>query len=526
MIIQKQLLLEQIELLKRCELGRKIMHGAMPNTIEEFREQVPLTTYKDYCPELLEKREECLPAKPVKWVHSSGRSGEYPFKWIPISQRTWEELSNIIGAGRILAACHNKGEINIALNSKLLYATAPAPYATGVMAGKCEEEFGFKFFPSPLEAEQMPFMERVDKGFWQALSEGIDGFYGLSIVLVAIGERFKEGAGKVKLSRLLLRPRALFRLARGLIRSKLAKRKMLPKDLWTLRGISSTGTDSLVYREKIKEMWGVYPLDVYGSTEALIVAMQAWDHESMTFIPNLNFFEFIPEKEYFKQQLDHSYKPQTVLLDEVKAGENYELIITSLHGGATIRYRLGDMVKITASKNEKLGINIPQMIFERRADDLIDLGPMRLTERTIWQAIENSGIPYKEWTARKEIIDGIPLMRLYLELKDYSITSEENIATAIYEQLKKSYDGLPPQELESLEKLINFKPIEITLLAEGAFANYAAQRQTEGADLAHLKPPHINPSDKVIDSLLSTKVVEEATPTSRTRVKSRVTARR
>ena len=54
MSIQRRLLLEQIELLKNCELGRKVMRGAMPETVEEFREQVPLTTYADYYPELPE----------------------------------------------------------------------------------------------------------------------------------------------------------------------------------------------------------------------------------------------------------------------------------------------------------------------------------------------------------------------------------------------------------------------------------------------------------------------------------------
>jgi len=41
-------------LLKGCELGRKVMRGAMPETVEEFREQVPLTIYGDYLPELSE----------------------------------------------------------------------------------------------------------------------------------------------------------------------------------------------------------------------------------------------------------------------------------------------------------------------------------------------------------------------------------------------------------------------------------------------------------------------------------------
>ena len=37
MSIQKRLLLEQIELLKQCELGRKVMRGAMPETVDELR---------------------------------------------------------------------------------------------------------------------------------------------------------------------------------------------------------------------------------------------------------------------------------------------------------------------------------------------------------------------------------------------------------------------------------------------------------------------------------------------------------
>jgi hypothetical protein len=501
MAIQKQLMLEQIGFLKHSALGRKVMLNVMPNTIEEFREQIPFTTYKDYCPELLEKREDCLPAKPARWMHTSGKSGEYPFKWIPVSQRAWEELTPVICAGRILASCKNKGEVNIYLNAKLLFATAPAPYMTGVIACKMEEEFGFKYFPSPQDSEKLSFTERIDKGFWQALSEGIDGFYGLPSILLAIGERFKEGAGSVKPLKLLSRPRAFFRLARGVIRSKKAKRPMLPKDLWKLKAISSAGTDSIVYRKKIEEMWGLPPFDIYGGTESLVVAMQTWDRTNMTFIPNLNFFEFIPEEEHFKWQMDHSYKPKTVLLDEVKAGENYEIVITNFHGNALVRFKVGDMIKITSLRNEKTGVNIPQMAFERRADDLIDLGLLRLTEKIIWQAIENTGIPYRDWTARKEIVDGNPTLNLYLELKDSHAAMEYNIAEAIFEQIQKLDDGFIHKDLDIIEKLINLKPIKVTLLQKGAFGNYLAQRQAEGADLAHLKPPHINPSDKILTLL-------------------------
>jgi len=501
MRIQRRLLIEQLELLKRCELGRYIMNGAEPYTVEEFREQVPMTTYVDYCPGLLEQREDILPVKPFLWVQTSGRSGEYPHKWVPFSYRFWQEAGRNFSAVALFAACKGRGDIPYKNGDNMLHATAQTPYLTGNIAYKMEEELDWNFLPSLPESEEMSFEERVEKGFRLALSEGMAGFFGLAGVLVAIGEKFRQGSGSTNISELLSQPKMLSRLTKGFIKSKLARRPMLPKDLWTLKIIASMGTDCTVYKERIKDLWGRAPLEVYGNSETAVIAAQTWDYGSMVFFPNINFLEFIPEKEHFKWQLDRNYQPKTVLLDEVKAGENYELVITNFHGGALVRYRLGDMIKITVLRNENLNINIPQMVFESRADDLIDLGFMRLTERVIWQAIENTKIPYRDWTAHKETGE-TPKLHLYLELDDNYITSEEDVAAAVYKQIKNLDDGLYIyKDLASLEGLIGFKPIEVTLLPTGVFANYKNQRQAEGSDLAGLKPPHINPSDKVLSLL-------------------------
>ncbi len=504
MAIQKRLLLEQLELLKKCELGRYIVNGAEPHTVEEFREQVPMTTYADYCPALLEQREDILPTKPILWIQTSGRSGEYPHKWVPVSQRFWQEAGQNFSAIALFAACKERGDIPYQNGDKMLHATAQIPCLTGTIAYQMEEELDWEFLPSLRESEGISFEERVEKGFRLALSEGIAGFFGLAGVLVAIGEKFRQGSGNTKFSQLLSRPRMLSRLAKGLIKSKLARRPMLPKDLWTLKIIASMGTDCTIYKDRIKDLWGRAPLEVYGNSETAVIATQTWDYDSMVFFPNINFLEFIPEEEHFKWQLEHSYQPKTVLLDEVKTGENYELVITNFHGGAMVRYRLGDMIRITALRNEKLNIDIPQMVFERRADDLIDLGFMRLTEKVIWQAIENTKIPYRGWTAHKEIGETARL-HLYLELGDGYPASEQEVATAVYQQIKQLDDGLYIyKDLASLEGLIGFEPIEVTLLPTGVFADYKGQRQAEGAELIHLKPPHINPSDEVL-SLLGAK---------------------
>jgi len=514
MAIQKRLLLEEIELLKNCELGRRMMRGAMPETVEEFREQVPLTTYADYLPELVEKREDLLPTKPAMWVHTVGRIGEYNFKWVPLSERFLYEFERVAGGVALLASCNAQGDFLAKEHLKTLATMGSRDYGSGIVGYLMQQALGFDLLPS--NAEEVAFQEKMEAGFEGALSQGLDALGGLPSILVYVGEMLKQGAINVDARFLLSHPNASARLIKGLIKSKLAHRPLLPRDLWSVKVIVGGGADSAIFRERVEELWGRQPLEIYAGTESGIYATQTWDHEGMTFIPNLSFFEFIPEREWFKWQLDHSYQPKTILLDEVKAGEKYEIVITNFHGGIMTRYRIGDMIKITSLRNEKLNIDIPQMIFHSRADDFVDVASLgRLTERVICEAVENSGIAYVDWVARKEIIDNNPVLHFYLELSDGYIASEKSVATAIHEQFKK-LDRKHRCNLYNLignmETMLDLKPLEITLLPQGAFSSYYAQRQSEGAAVESLKPPHVNPSDEVLSLLGAPKVVVEAVP--------------
>lgn len=503
MRIQRQLLLEQLELLKKSELGRYIMHELSPRNVDEFRELVPLTTYDDYAPYLLKRRMKGLPKKPVLWQYTSGKAGEYAYRWVPITARQLDEIEPLIMAMLIFSTCKRRGEVPFQELDRVLYGMAPPPYTTGTMTRVFPHEI-FTFLPPLDKAEQMSFEERIQQGFDLALSDGIDLCLTMSSVAVAIGDRFSQRGKKTSLRPLLRRPRALYRLAKGVARSKLAGRPLMPKDLWSLKGLITYGIDGSVYRERIKEMWGRYPLNFHGSTEAVLIAMQTWDYQDMTFIPHLNFFEFIPEEESIKSWQDPAYKPKTYLMNELKPG-NYELVITSFHGGPFIRYKLGHLVKITSLRNERLNIDIPQMVFLTRVDDQIDIaGFTRLSEKIIWQAIENTGIPYVDWAARKEVMNRSAL-HLYVELKENGHATGE-ITTLIHEELKKL--DMPYSELESFTGL---RPLVVTLLPENAFQAYKLKQQAAGAELEHLKPPHINPSDAVVNFLLNPAVKVPAT---------------
>jgi hypothetical protein len=506
--IQHRLLLEQMELLKDCQLGQRVMHRAMPETVDDFRNQVPFTSYADYCPELHERHEHTLPAKPAYWVRTSGYSGTYDIKWVPWSEGFAAECEKVCGACAIFSQARHHGDLaRMKPHLKILYTVGGLEYATGALGHLMQRAIDFDYLPSSTDG--MTFVESIKAGFAQALYQGLDGFGGLPSVLVTVGEQMKAQQTKPDMAFLRSHPAAMLRLLKGVAKSKLAKRQLLPKDLWDLTGVLGGGTDSAVFKNRVEEMWGRRPLEMYGGTEGGLYATQLWDYEGLTFVPTLNFFEFIPEEELRKGQADLSYQPKTVLMDGVEPGQNYEMVITNLHGGSLVRFRVGDMIRITSMRNDNLGVNLPQMAFYGRADYLIDIAGLgRLTERIIWEAIEATGVPYVDWTARKEVREDRAVLHIYLEPRCIDGITEKGLALAVGRELERLdaqyhhnpyniYDG--PDSAQSRVEADHF--IEVSLLPQGVFANYVLERQAEGADLGHLKPSHINPSDKVLTRL-------------------------
>jgi hypothetical protein len=129
------------------------------------------------------------------------------------------------------------------------------------------------------------------------------------------------------------------------------------------------------------------------------------------------------------------------------------------------------MIRITSLRNEKLNIDIPQMMFHSRADNLIDVsGFGRFTEKVIWEAIRNSGIQYRYWAARKEAIGDKPILHLYLELQENYIASEKAVAATIYGELQK-LDNIYHYNFYGVfnnpETLLGLKPMPTMPVTEG-----------------------------------------------------------
>lgn len=494
MDIQADLLLEEIELVANTPLGKNLIGRRRPTSIPEFRHIVPLTTYDDYAIYLNEKNEKVLAEKPYLWARTAGRKGAP--KWIPWAWRGYEVVMNYAIAAALLASANKKGNVNIREGMRVMGNIPPRPYGVGHIVFGVSQRFGLETIPPMELAERMGFHERIEKANKMALRTGADLVFSLASVLVKLGEGLSQEARGVKLSASMLHPAVLLRLARAAVRARMAGRRMLPRDLWCVKGILCGGTDAAIYKDKVAYYWGRSPHEHYASTEAGIAAMQSWNKKWMTLTPASAFYEFIPEEEWLRSKADKNYEPATVLLNEVEAGKLYELVITQFYGMPLLRYRKGDLIRIVALSDDETGVNLPQLVFHSRADDLIDIaGFPRLDEKTIWEAITNIGIDYEDWSARKEYVEGEPILRLYLELKQDADSDE--IEHLIHDQLCAI-----SSDYHDMDKMLQIRPLRVALVPKGSFKRYMEEKVKAGADLAHLKPAHINPSEEVVQALL------------------------
>jgi hypothetical protein len=491
MEIQRRLLMEQMGLLARCELGRKITGNTVPRSVDEFRQMVPLTTYKDYAPYLTDRREDVLPVKPFIWAHTGGTTGRW--KWAPLTERMYDLYTDYCFAMMLLASSQGHGHFTVANNDAFLYAGAPPPYISGIGIEAVGRVLNFRYVPPPDKVQELDFRERVKLGFTLALRTGIDITGGLAGVMARIGASFGEREKSLKS---LLHPAAAWRVIRAVIRAKRAGRPMIPRDMWDIKVLICSGMDVAAFREKVKHYWKVDPFESYIITEfGCLLAMQTWNRKGMTFTPDAGFFEFIPEQDSLRSRDDPSYEPTTVLMDELEADKRYEVVFTNFHGGIFTRYRPGDLIKITALEDDETGVRLPQMVFENRADRIIDIGGFsRLNERIVWQALESLDIQYEDWMARKEFEDGQPVVRIYLAMDHLH---RDHLDAGLHEALKAL-----DKDYANLESMLDMNPLRLRYLPIGTFARYTQMREAEGVDMAHMKPSHMQPSDEVVNRIL------------------------
>lgn len=492
--IQETLLKEGLELVSSSPLARRFLPSRRLNSSKEFRRRVPLTTYQDYEDSLGQKDESVLAQKPAVWAFTTASAGRP--KWAPYTDRALLHLLQHVLAALILACAREKYDVNVTTSDRVLYTVAPSPFLSGILA-RGLERLGFRGLP-PQVHDNLGFHAAVRESVRRALSEGCDIMVSLSAVTSRVAERISSmSSDSGSLWGNLSEPGMLLRVAKARVIGKLQRRPILPKDLWKLKGLVSWGIDTSLLRDKISRAWGVEPYEFMACTEVGILALQSWSKRAMTFVPAAAYLEFLPQWELDELGRDPSYRPRTVLLEELQVGERYEVVVTSFYGMPFLRYRTGLLIRVVALDNEREGIQLPQVELVGRSDGLIDIaGFTRLDEKTIWDSLLAAGIEHDNWSVRRENRDGEPVLALYIEVPDDA--NLERLRERVHASLKER-----DANYRDVEELLGMRPLAVRPLAKGTFEAYAqtAPGMAVERELAG-RVPKVNAPQEVIDKLV------------------------
>jgi len=496
MKIQNRLMSEQISLWSECELGKKLLKGKRPDTIEEFRQMVPLSTYGDYADILLQKKGEMLPDDPIIWIQTTWEGGRHPIKVAPYTKSMLDTYRNNVIACLMLSTSKERGKFDVSATDTILYGLAPLPYATGLLPLALNEEIGIQFLPPVKEAIKMSFGERNKKGFKMGMKKGIDYFFGLgsvayfvSLSVAAMGNSSsKSSDGNSKKSILTsISPKMLLRLILAKYRCKKEGRDLKPKDLFKLKGFMCAGTDNNCYKDDLEDLWGIRPMEIFAGTEPSCIGTETWTRNGMYFFPDTCFYEFIPEDEMNRSLKDDTYQPNTYLMNEVIPGEKYELAISVLKGGAFVRYRVGDVYQCVGLESSEDQTKIPRFKYIDRIPTIIDIaGFTRISEHSVQEVIDLSGLPIENWIAIKEYNkQNRPLMHMYVELVKDSFVNVAMSKEILKDHLTIYFKYVDHDYID-LKRILGMDPLEITILKCGTFSRFEKQK---GNNLRHINPP-------------------------------------
>lgn len=497
MKIQRRLMEEQIQLWSNSGLGQSILKGRHPKNLDEFRQMVPLTEYEDYADILLSKRPDMLPGNPIIWIQTTWEGGKHPIKVAPYTRSMLDTYRNNVVACLILSTSTEKGKFDVTDTDKILYGLAPLPFATGLFPLALSEEIDIEFLPAVKDAVNMTFSERNKVGFKMAMKRDLEFFFGLGSVAYAVSLSLASmtSSGKaLQISDLLkCKPHMIYRLIKAKQKCRNEGRALMPKDLFRLKGFMVAGTDNQCYKDDLEQLWGVRPMELFAGTEPSIIGTETWTRKGMYFFPDTCFYEFITEADMLKNYEDPDYIPRTYLMDEVRPGEKYELVLTVMKGGAFARYRCGDMYRCVGLENREDETKIPRFEYVDRVPWIIDIaGFTRISENGIRSVIQLSGLPIENWAATKEYNEQHrPYLHMYVELEPNALINQA-MSSEILKELLSTYFKYIDQDYRDLKKILGMDPLVVTVLRCGSFAAYEKQ---SGRKMRQMSPSYYELSE-------------------------------
>jgi len=505
---------------KDTEFGKAHNFAEIKN-LEDFRRNVPLTTYDDYAPmiERLKAGESNIltKGKVVGYSRTSGSSG-VP-KYIPSTNEsmqaylkyTWsralalgaqklEAEGKRYKAGRGLYSspatneclpnglpCSNIAEIGARKFGFIYSYLLALPY--GKLFDMHNGDYMYCMYRFALEDEDVSFTFSVFfsvflsqivylKKNWKLMVDDIEK----GIISECVPLRAEDRAELTK----LIRPnpkRAKY------LRAQFEQGfdETIFKRIWpNLVVMSAIGNASFRGASTAcKKLSDGIPFDynIYGASEGLVAACYELENDQMQLLTDSCFYEFLPE---------NGDTREVYTLDQLEVGKRYEIILTTQSG--LYRYRIKDIVEVVGFRDK-----CPLIDFAYRRGQLINISGEKFSEddarNTILAYEKRHNVKIDHWILYQDE-STCPNRYAYLvECEDESIFGAADELEEIMGGFCKRYPG--QREKFYIEKLV------VQRQKKGTHEEWIQSRAAKGAFALQVKPVHSLDNDTKKDFFLS-----------------------
>ena len=374
--VQQEVFSKLIEQAMRTTWGIQYGFDSI-NSIEEYQERVPISTYDDvkpYIKRLREGEQNLLWPTEIKWFAKSSGTTSDKSKFIPVSNEAMEDC-HFRGAKDVIAFYTKQKPDSTVLKGKTLTLGGSAEVNNlsnqsyyGDLSAVLIENLPFwaQFIRTPTsEIALIPdFEEKLDR-----------------ITRYTITENVTSIAGVPSWNLVLLRAVLDFT----------GKNSIL--DVWpNLELFTHGGVSFTPYRESFRKLIPsdeMNYLETYNASEGFFAIQDDLERDDMLLMLDFGiFYEFIP--------LDRMDEPNHPIytVGDVEKGVNYVIVITT--NGGLWRYMIGDTVIFTSLNPHRIKISgRTKYYINAFGEEVI----MENAERALMSACKESGAIIKEYTA-------------------------------------------------------------------------------------------------------------------------------
>ncbi|MDR3058670.1 MAG: GH3 auxin-responsive promoter family protein [Prevotella sp.] len=355
--------------------GQQFNFSAIKNK-DDFRKQVPVFHYEDLRPYLdkilVNKQQNVLWNKPVKWFAMSSGTTEDKSKYIPVTQESLTK--GHYKCGEQMLAIYGKASRNARFffgktlvlgGSKQINNIGDGIFTGDISAILIKNlYFWAKFSRTPESISLLPDWETKLQALTDyAVKNDVRAFMGVPSWLLVLLKKIKADTGREL------------------------------TDIWpNLEVFFHGGVSFTPFEEQYKKLIqkpGMYYWETYNASEGFFgIQFSPDSKEMLLMLDSCIYYEFVPMSEWDKEN------PRTLTLDEVETGQNYAIIIST--NGGLWRYMIGDTIEFTSTKPYLFHITGRTKNFINAfGEELI----IDNAERALAEACKATGAQISEYTA-------------------------------------------------------------------------------------------------------------------------------